>query len=164
MRHLENEIPAIPGALMRAGRSEAIQAEVRRHEGIKSRKRDLELLEPPERIREEEKRVAELDSWATSWARAKQYRVFIDALERAWTDFGYDLGADSEKRTRILWMKQQADRGISPVPVESSSRASPSMRNSGKSSEEFPNGELWSRTLRRRVGGQVSFCARLVFF
>jgi hypothetical protein len=107
---LETEISALIGACMREARNSAIQEEKRRQEEIKRHQRELELQELAEQIRAEEKQVATLDSWVTSWLRANQCREFIAALEGTWSRAGHDLSAESEKGKRIAWMRQQADR------------------------------------------------------
>lgn len=106
---LENEIAALIGACMREARSSAIWEEKRRLEEIKRRQRELELHELAEQIRAEEKQIANLESWVTSWVRANQYRKFIAALEKKWTSAGHDLSPEAEKGKRVIWMMQQAD-------------------------------------------------------
>jgi hypothetical protein len=115
-RRLENEISTMLGALMREARAQSIRAESRRQEEIRRRQRDMERYELSNQIQEEEKRVANLDSWVKSWVLANQHREFIAAFEKAWAESGHDLTAESEKGKRLLWMKQQADR-LDPLVV-----------------------------------------------
>jgi alkanesulfonate monooxygenase SsuD/methylene tetrahydromethanopterin reductase-like flavin-dependent oxidoreductase (luciferase family) len=61
-------------------------------------------------IQEEEKKVANFDSWVKSWVLANRYREFIVALEKVWAEAGHDLTTEGEKGKRLLWMKPQADR------------------------------------------------------
>ena len=110
LRRLENELSKMLGALMREARTQSIRAEEQRKEEIRRRQREMERYELANQIQEEEKRVANFDSWAKSWILANQYREFITALEKVWAEFGHDLTAESEKSKRLLWMKQQADR------------------------------------------------------
>jgi len=110
VRRLENELSKMLGALMREARSQSIRAEERRKEEIRLRQREMERYELANQIQEEEKRVADFDSWAKSWILANQYKEFIAALEKVWAEAGHDLTAESEKGKRLLWMKQQADR------------------------------------------------------
>jgi hypothetical protein len=70
----------------------------------------VERYELSKQIQEEEKRVANLDSWVNSWSLANKYREFIAALQMVWTKAGNDLTPGGEKGKRRLWMKEQADR------------------------------------------------------
>lgn len=52
-------------------------------------------------IKEEEKKVHNLNSWVKRWARAKRTRRFIAALEREWKRQGIDLSPEGEKGQRV---------------------------------------------------------------
>jgi hypothetical protein len=58
----------------------------------------------------------EFEGWVDNWARARQMRDFIAALEKVWTDQNVDLSPEAPKGKRINWMKQQADRKDPMVP------------------------------------------------
>jgi hypothetical protein len=107
---LETLISRLVGSVLREARDRAIRAEQRRLEEIEERKRAQERFVLREQIEAEEKKVQELESWVTSWARAQQIREFIVALEKLGKQKGHDLSANSPKGERILWMKRQADR------------------------------------------------------
>ena len=77
---------------------------------IKRRQQEIDRMELAKLIQDEDRRVADLDTWVTSWIRAKQYRDFIATLEKAWTEAGHDVTAGTEKGKRLIWMREQADR------------------------------------------------------
>jgi hypothetical protein len=107
---LETLISRLVGSVLREVRERAIRAEQRRLEEIEERKRAQERFVLREQIEAEEKKVQELESWVSSWVRAKQLREFIVALEQLWKEKGHDLSAKSPKGERISWMKVHADR------------------------------------------------------
>jgi hypothetical protein len=109
-RKLESLLNRCVGALMREGRRLQIQAELSKQQELERQKKQRELAELAVLIDEEEKKVRDLDTWVTNWARAEQIRGFISALEKIWTQQGHDLSPDEPKGKRIVWMKQQADR------------------------------------------------------
>jgi hypothetical protein len=58
------------------------RAEEMRQRDIARRQGEIERQELAIQIKEEEKKLANLDSWVTNWVRAQQVREFIVALER----------------------------------------------------------------------------------
>jgi hypothetical protein len=113
---LEAILPVCLGALMREGRSSLISAKLAEQRRIEQQKKDLERAELGRQIAEEEKKVKDLETWVSNWARAQQMREFISALEKLWVQEGHDLSPESQKGQRIIWMKQQADRLDPMVP------------------------------------------------
>ena len=53
-----------------------------RQRDIARRQGEIERQELAIQIKEEEKKLANLDSWVTNWVRAQQVQEFIVALER----------------------------------------------------------------------------------
>lgn len=107
---LEAQLSNCVGALMREGRSHVISAKLAEQERIKRQETERERAELSRQIAEEEKKLKDLETWASNWTRAQQMRDFIIALENVWIKNGYDLSPEAEKGQRIIWMKQQADR------------------------------------------------------
>jgi hypothetical protein len=107
---LETQLPSCIGALMREGRSRLISAALAAQRAIDDQKKAQERAELAQQIAQEEKRVRDLESWVSNWARSHEMRDFIAALERLWTQQGHDLSPEAPKGQRILWMNQQADR------------------------------------------------------
>ena len=107
---LEDMIAKAVGAMMREGRELGIREEQRKRDEIARQQRIKEQLVLADQIREEEKKLKQLEGWVSAWARAKEMRDFISALERLWVGEGYDLSTETEKGQRLVWMKQQADR------------------------------------------------------
>lgn len=107
---IENMIPEAVGAIMREGRNLRIREERWKQEEIVRQQRAKELAVLAEQIREEEKKLKQLDGWVDSWQRTKLMREFICELEKKWADEGRDLAPESSSGQRITWMKQQADR------------------------------------------------------
>lgn len=58
------------------------RAEEMRQRDIARRQGEIERQELAIQIKEEEKKLANLDSWVTNWVRAQQVQEFIVALER----------------------------------------------------------------------------------
>lgn len=115
-RRLESVLSEFVAELMLEGRRKRIAAELRRKEELEQRRKEEELEKLAQQIKEEDKRVRDLNSWVKKWARAKRMRRFIAALEREWKNQGNDLSPESEKGQRIVWMKEQADR-LDPMAV-----------------------------------------------
>ena len=109
-RRLEDLLARCVGSVMREGRSLRIQAEEHEKWELERRKKQAEMIELAEQIRQEEEKVSDLETWVAMWARAQQMREFITALEKAWAGEGHDLSPGAPKGQRIIWMKQQADR------------------------------------------------------
>jgi hypothetical protein len=107
---LERQIPIILGAFLRRARSAKLRKERERQEAIERREREIERFKLSEQIRDEEKKLANLDAWVTNWSRARLYREFISTLEECWKAKGEDLSDGSERANRLVWMRQQADR------------------------------------------------------
>lgn len=107
---LETILPTCLGALMREGRSSLISAKLAEQRRIEQQKKDRERAELGRQIAEEEKKVQDLETWVSNWARAQQMRDFISALEKLWAQQGHDLSPEAQEGQRIIWMKQQADR------------------------------------------------------
>jgi tRNA U55 pseudouridine synthase TruB len=101
---------------MRDGRSSLISAKLAEQRRIEQHKKDLERAELGRQIAEEEKKVKDLETWVSNWARAQQMREFISALEKLWVQQGHDLSSEAQKGQRIIWMKQQADRLDPMIP------------------------------------------------
>lgn len=110
MAPLEDKISLCIGALMREARKRVIRAEEAKQAEIERRRKAEEMAVLSRQIAEEEKKVKEFEGWVDAWARARQMRDFITALERVWRDENHDLSPDTPKGNRIAWMKQQADR------------------------------------------------------
>lgn len=119
-RKLENLIGEFVAELMLEGRRKRIAAEERQKEELERRKKEEEIEKLSKLIKEEEKKVRELNSWVKRWARAKRMRRFIAALELKWKGEGVDLSPESSNGQRIVWMKEQADR-LDPMIVSPSS-------------------------------------------
>ncbi|HWR35403.1 MAG TPA: hypothetical protein VN622_05980 [Clostridia bacterium] len=113
-RKLEQAIPEIVSAMMRAARDCILRAEQQRLAAIEQRKREIERLELSKQIAEEEKKVQELEQWTSRWVQARNMREFITALQSYWKQQGVDLSDGSEKANRLKWMFEQADR-IDPL-------------------------------------------------
>ena len=107
---LEKQIPAILGALVRGARNSQIDLEEKRQQEIARRQREMELLEFGEQIKDEEQKLSNLDGWVTNWARARQYREFINAPEQSWKSSDIDTSPEADRGKRLIWMRQQADR------------------------------------------------------
>ncbi len=107
---LEQQIPTILGTFLREARSAKLSAERARQQEIERREREIERFRLAEQIREEEKKLAELDAWVANWSRAHLYREFISSLEACWQARGEDLTEGSERAIRLIWMRRQADR------------------------------------------------------
>jgi hypothetical protein len=115
-RRLESVLSEFVAELMLEGRRKRIAAELRRKEELEQRRKEEELEKLAQQIKEEEKKVRDLNSWVKKWARAKRMRRFIAALEKEWKSQGIELSPESEKGQRILWMRQQADRLDPMIP------------------------------------------------
>lgn len=107
---LESQVGRCVAALMREGRDSRHAAEAAKQRQLEAQKHTVEMAELYKEIQQEEKKVQDLDTWVTNWARAEQTRAFIAALEKLWAEQGHDLSLSGEKGQRIAWMKQQADR------------------------------------------------------
>jgi len=115
-RKLENLLSEFVAELMLEGRRRRIAAEERQREALEKRRKEEELEDLAKLIKEEERKVHELNSWVNQWGRAKRMRRFISALERKWKSEGIDLSPESPKGQRISWMKEQADRLDPMIP------------------------------------------------
>lgn len=113
---LESMVAQAVAAIMRKGREQLIWEEKRRQEGIAELKRTEENARLAEKIRAEEKKVREFESWVDAWSRAARMREFVEALENVWKK-GSDILEGSERAQKLLWMRQQADR-IDPLVFE----------------------------------------------
>ncbi len=109
-QRLEDLLPQCVGALLREARDRIIAAEQAKQREIERRERERARWELSQQVAAEEKKVQELELWVENWAKARQMREFIAALERLWTQEGHDLSPEGPKGQRIVWMKQQADR------------------------------------------------------
>jgi hypothetical protein len=109
-QRLENVLPTLVGALLRDARSRVIRAEQERQEAIKRRQREIELLDLRGKIEAEETKLHQFEAWVAGWVQAGQMREFIAELEGLWNKQGHDLGPESPKGQRLMWMRQQADR------------------------------------------------------
>ena len=107
---LEEQLPTCVGALLREGRDCLISGKLAEQHRLERQIKERERAELAPQVAEEEKKVKDLEGWASSWARAQQMRDFIAALEKVWAEQGHDLSPEAQKGQRILWMKQQADR------------------------------------------------------
>jgi hypothetical protein len=116
---LESQIAVMVGAFVRQARAAKLGAERERREEIKRREDEIQHQKLAELIREEEKKVSNLDTWVTNWLRARHYREFIAALEQSWKEAGKNLSQEADHGKRLVWMLQQADR-LDPL-VESPS-------------------------------------------
>lgn len=115
-RKLENLLGEFVAEVMLEGRRKRIAAEERQKEELERRRKEEEIEKLSKLIKEEEKKVRELNSWVKRWARAKRMRRFIAALEVKWKGEGVDLSPESSKGQRVTWMKEQADR-LDPMSV-----------------------------------------------
>lgn len=109
-QRLEDQLSTCVGALLREGRASLISANLAVQRNLERQAKEREKAELARQIAEEEKKVQDLESWVSDWARARQMRDFIAALEKVWTQQGHDLSPEAQKGQRIIWMKQQADR------------------------------------------------------
>jgi len=116
---LEEQISRILGVIVREARDAKLAAERRIQEEIERRRREIERQKLAEQIRNEEEKVANLETWVSNWTRAGQYRDFIFSLEKAWNAAGKDTSPEAEHGKRLAWMRKQADR-LDPL-VESPS-------------------------------------------
>jgi hypothetical protein len=107
---LETQLSACIGAVLREGRSQLISARRAVQENLARQTKEGERAELARQIAEEEKKVKNLETWVSDWARARQMREFITELEKVWARKGRDLSPEAESGQRIIWMKQQADR------------------------------------------------------
>jgi hypothetical protein len=107
---LERRIAVLVGAFVRQARAAKLGAERERREEIKRREEEIQRQKLAELIREEEKKVSNLDTWVTNWLRARRYREFISALEQSWEVAGKNLSPEADHGKRLIWMRQQADR------------------------------------------------------
>jgi hypothetical protein len=114
-RRLEAQFPSCVGALLREGRASLISAKLEVQRNLERQAKERQRAELARQIAEEDKKVQDLETWVSNWARARQMRDFIAALEKVWTDQGHDLSPEAQKGQRIIWMKQQADR-LDPMP------------------------------------------------
>lgn len=115
-RKLESLLSEFVAELMLEGRRKRIAEEEGQKEELERRRKEEELEKLAKLIKEEEKKVRDLNSWVKRWARAKRMRRFISALEREWKSQGIDLSPEGEKGQRIAWMKEQADRLDPMIP------------------------------------------------
>lgn len=120
-RRLEELISHCVAAAMSEGRDLQLRAERLKQEEIERQRRASEQMILAEQIREEEKKVQQLEQWVELWSRARLMREFVFALEKVWAAEGHDLSPEAPKGQRLLWMKQQADRldpmGTSPPSI-----------------------------------------------
>ena len=117
---IERHISAIVATFVRQARSAKLAAERKHQQEIERRERQSERFKLSEQIREEEKKLENLDTWVTNWSRARLYREFILALDESWKARGEDLSDGGERAARLLWMRQQADR-LDPLVLSPSS-------------------------------------------
>jgi hypothetical protein len=115
-RKLESLLSEFAAELMLEGRRKRIAEVEREKEELERRRKEEELEKLAKLIKEEEKKVRDLNSWVKRWVRAKRMRRFIAALEREWKSQGIDLSPESEKSQRIAWMKEQAARLDPMIP------------------------------------------------
>jgi hypothetical protein len=115
-RTLESLLGECFAELMLDARRQRIEAEVRRREALEERKKEEELEQLAKLIKEEEKKVQELNLWVEDWTKARRMRKFIVALEKEWIRQGMDLSPEAPKGKRVVWMKEQADRLDPMVP------------------------------------------------
>jgi hypothetical protein len=115
-RELESLLSEFVAELMLEGRRKRIAAELRQKEELERRRKEEGLDELAKLIKEEEKKVRELNSWVKRWVRAKRMRRFISTLEREWKSQGIDPSPESEQGQRIAWMKEQSDRLDPMIP------------------------------------------------
>ena len=109
-RTLESLLGECFAELMLHARRQRIKAEVRQREELEERKKEEELRQLAQLIKEEEKKVQELNLWVENWTKAARMRGFIAALEMEWARQKIDLSPETPKGKRIIWMKEQADR------------------------------------------------------
>ena len=109
-KRLEEQLSTCVGALLREGRDSLNSAKLAEQHNLECQVKERERAELARQIAEEEKNVSDLEGWVSSWARARQMRDFIAALEIVWAQQGHDLSPEMQKGQRIIWMKQQADR------------------------------------------------------
>jgi hypothetical protein len=83
-----------------------------------------------ELIREEEKKVSNLDTRVTNWLCARHYREFIAALEQSWKEAGKNLSPETDHGKRLVWMRQQTDR-LDPLVESPESIPDPKSEISG---------------------------------
>lgn len=102
--------------LMLDARRQRIEAELRQREELEERKKEEELEQLAKLIKEEEKKVQDLNLWVENWTKATRMREFIAALEIEWSRQGVDLSPETPKGKRIIWMKEQADRLDPMIP------------------------------------------------
>ena len=88
---LEDQLSTCVGALLREGRDSLISAKLAVQHNLERQAKERERAELARQIAEEEKKVNDLEGWVSSWARARQVRDFIAALEIVWTQEGHDL-------------------------------------------------------------------------
>lgn len=109
-QRLEAQLSICVGALLHEGRARLISAKLAVQRNLERQAKECERAELARQIADEEKKVQDLETWVSNWARAQHMRDFIAALENVWIQKGHDLSPEAEKGQRIIWMKQQADR------------------------------------------------------
>jgi hypothetical protein len=107
---LEDLLSKCVGALLREGRDCIAQAEHARQAEIERQEKARQRNELASLVREEDKKLSDLEAWVTGWQHAQQIREFIGALEKVWAAAGHDLSPEAPNGRQIIWMKQQADR------------------------------------------------------
>jgi len=107
---LESQLSKCVAALLWKGRSRVLSAKLEAQREIERAAKERERHELAKQIAEEEKKVKQLETWATNWKRAQDMREFINVLRQAWDQAGDDLSSESQKGQRITWMRQQAER------------------------------------------------------
>jgi hypothetical protein len=115
-RKLEDLLGECIAELMFDARRQRIDVEQRKQQELEERKKEEELEQLAKLIKEEEKKIQDLNLWVENWTRAKRMRRFISALEKEWERQGIDLSPESPKGKRIVWMKEQADRLDPMIP------------------------------------------------
>jgi hypothetical protein len=114
---LENLLPQCLGGLIRVGRGLRIRAEEIRERELRWARERQEREDLALKIKEEEGRVQNLETWAENWVKAQRIRDFVSAFEKSCVANGETITAESKNGEWMLWGRQQADR-IDPL-VES---------------------------------------------
>lgn len=111
---LEDLLSKCVGALLREGRDCITRAEHARLREIERQEKARQRNELAMLVREEERKVGDLEALVAGWKQAQHMRAFIGALEKAWAEAGRDLSPEGPEGQQIIWMKQQANR-IDPL-------------------------------------------------
>ena len=99
-QRLEDQLSTCVGAFLREGRASLISAKLGVQRNLERQAKERERAQLARQIAEEENKVQDLETWVSNWARARQMRDFIAALEKVWAQQGHDLSPGAQKGQR----------------------------------------------------------------